>query len=114
MPLIVSQHWFRLWLGNILRDPISVRTRIPKGGKLDKYATNSPLVAYLSNLPPFDVLVLTEIGSRNIEIAHNLLEDYNFMDVKPNQNYYGGVGIFWRNDIQNFTQHIVCAVNVYV
>ena len=26
------------------------------------------------------------------------------MYVKPNQNYYGGVGIFWRNDIQNFTQ----------
>ena len=26
------------------------------------------------------------------------------MYVKPNQNYYGVVGIFWRNDIQNFTQ----------
>ena len=62
------------------------------------------LVAYLSNLPPFDVLVLTEIGSRNIEMAQNLLEGYNFMYVKPNQNYYAGVGIFWRNDIQNFTQ----------
>ena len=61
-------------------------------------------VAYLSNLPPFDVHVLTEIRSRNIEMAQNLLEGYNFMHVKPNQNYYGGVGIFWRCDIQNCTQ----------
>ena len=62
------------------------------------------LVAYLSNLPIFEVLVLTEIGSRNIEMTQNLLEGYSFMYVKPNQNYYGGVGIYWRNDIQNFTQ----------
>ena len=26
------------------------------------------------------------------------------MYVKPNQNYYGGAGIYWRNDIQNLTQ----------
>ena len=47
---------------------------------------------------------MTEIGSRNIEMVQNLLEGYSFMYVKQNQNYYGGVGIFWRNDIQNFTQ----------
>ena len=62
------------------------------------------LAAYLSNLPIFDVLVLTVIGSRNIEMTQNLLEGYCFMYVKPNQNYYGGVGIYWRNDIQNFTR----------
>ena len=62
------------------------------------------LVAYLSNLPFFDVLVLTEIGSRNIEMTQNLLEGYSFIYVKPNQNYFGGVGIYCRNDIQNFTK----------
>ena len=62
------------------------------------------LVAYLSNLPIFDVLVLTEIGSRNIEMTQNLLEGYSFMYVKTNQNYNGGVGIYGRNDIQNSTQ----------
>ena len=37
------------------------------------------MVAYLSNLPIFDVLALTEIGSRNIEMTQNLLEGYSFI-----------------------------------
>ena len=60
------------------------------------------LVAYLSNLPLFDILVLTEIGSRNIDLARNLLPGYNFMYVIPTKNTHGGVGLYWKASLSSF------------
>ena len=42
----------------------------------------------------FDIIVLTEIGSRNISTVENLLPGFEFMYVTPDDNYYGGVGIY--------------------
>ena len=60
------------------------------------------LLAYLSNLPRFDVLVLTEIGARNIDLTVNLFDDYNFLYILPDKNVYWGVGIYvsdYLNDV---------------
>ena len=42
----------------------------------------------------FDIIVLTEIGSRNIDTAKYLLDSHEFYHVAPVNNMYGGVGIF--------------------
>ena len=61
------------------------------------------LVAYLSNLPLFDILVLTEIGSRNIDLARNLLPGYDFMYViYTNEKYSWGSGIILERQPQQF------------
>ena len=60
------------------------------------------LVAYLSNLPLFDILVLTEIGARNIDLTANLLTGYDFLYVLPDKNTHGGVGIYWRDRLTNW------------
>ena len=59
------------------------------------------LVAYISNLPLFDILVLTEIGARNIDLTANLLTGYDFLYVLPDKNTHGGVGIYWRDRLTN-------------
>ena len=41
------------------------------------------LIAYMSNLPPFDILMLTEIGSKNIDLAVNAFQDYTFHYTIP-------------------------------
>jgi len=47
----------------------------------------------------FQVIVLTEIGSRNLSTVEHLLIGYDFHYVKPNNNLYGGVGIYVSRDI---------------
>ena len=59
------------------------------------------LVAYLSNLPLFDILVLTGIGARNIDLTANLLTGYDFLYVLPNKITHGGVGIYWKDRLTN-------------
>ena len=48
----------------------------------------------------FDIIVLTEIGSRNIDTVKYLLDSHEFYSVAPVNNVYGGVGI---NVINNIT-----------
>ena len=49
----------------------------------------------------FDIVVLTEIGSRNIDLVKHLLNDYDFYYVTPLNNMYGGVGIYVSSNINN-------------
>ena len=46
----------------------------------------------------FDIVVLTEIGSRNIDTVKYLLDSHEFYHVAP-VNMYGGVGIYVSNNI---------------
>ena len=48
------------------------------------------LISYLFISPTLEVLVPTEISSRKIEMMQNVLNGYNCMPVKPNQNENGG------------------------
>ena len=59
------------------------------------------LVACLSNLPLFDILVLIEIGARNIDLTANLLTGYDFLYILPDNNTHGGVGIYWKDRLTN-------------
>ena len=61
------------------------------------------LLAFLSNLPTFDLLVLTEIGTWNIEVAVNHFSNYTYNYVLPKQNTHGGVGIFLNNTVKNIS-----------
>ena len=47
----------------------------------------------------FDVIILTEIGARNITTIQYIMNGYNFYYVIPENNFYGGVGIFVHNNI---------------
>ena len=49
----------------------------------------------------FDIIVITEIGTRNIELVKHLFENYKFHYVLALNNLYGGVGIYFSKDIQN-------------
>ena len=51
----------------------------------------------------FDILILTEIGSRNISVVETLLPGYAFHHVTPINNMYGGIGIYVSNDVENFS-----------
>ena len=47
----------------------------------------------------FDVIILTEIGARNITTVQNIMNEYNVYYVIPENNFYGGVGIYVHNSI---------------
>ena len=49
----------------------------------------------------FNVIVLTEIGARNISTAEHLLDDYEFLYTLPKSNMYGGIGLYLSEDITN-------------
>ena len=60
------------------------------------------LLYFLSLLRPhFQIIVLVEIGARNISTVEHLLPGYTFYHVLPKGNYYGGVGIYLCNSIEN-------------
>ena len=60
------------------------------------------LLYFLKDLnTKFDVIVLTEIGSKNISVVEKLLPDYNFHYVLPEKNKCGGVGIYTCNSLTN-------------
>ena len=49
----------------------------------------------------FDVIILTEIGARNLSVVLNLFPTYNFHYVRPQNDNYGGVGIYTHNSLLN-------------
>ena len=49
----------------------------------------------------FDIIILTEIGARNLTLVENLLPNYDFYFVKPCGNNYGGVGIYMSKSLLN-------------
>ena len=49
----------------------------------------------------FHIVVLTEIGSRNIDLIKHHLNDYDFFYVTPLNNMYRGVGIYISSNINN-------------
>ena len=60
------------------------------------------LVVFLELLQTnFDVIVLTEIGARNISTVEHLFDDYQFMYTLPKPNMHGGVGLYLSNAITN-------------
>ena len=60
------------------------------------------LVVFLKLLEmEFDVIILTEIGARNISTVENLMEGYDFHYVLPIDNMYEGVGIYLSENITN-------------
>ena len=60
------------------------------------------LIAFLKLLQTnFDIIVLTEIGTRNISTVEHLLDDFEFIYTLPKSNMYGGVGLYLGEDITN-------------
>ena len=60
------------------------------------------LACYLNILKmQFDIIVMTEIGAKNINLMENLLENYTLYYITPKSNRCGGVGIYIRNKLQN-------------
>ena len=47
----------------------------------------------------FDIIIITEIGSRNFDTVKYLLDSHEFYHVAPVNNMYGGVGIDVSNNI---------------
>ena len=61
------------------------------------------LVVFLKLLEmEFDVIILTEIGARNISTVENLMEGYDFHYVLPIDNMYGGAEFIWVKILQIF------------
>ena len=55
------------------------------------------LIAYMESLSyKFDIILLTEIGSSNVDYLDNILPDYHFDYVSPSLRC-GGAGIYYRN-----------------
>jgi hypothetical protein len=60
---------------------------------------SSILSTFLSTLETqFDLIVLTEIGSRNLSTVKHLFKNYDFYFVPPDGNMFGGVGIYVNNN----------------
>ena len=72
----------------------NIRSLSKNGGKL---------LAFLSNLPVFHVLVLTEIGVWNIEVAVSYFSEFAYDYALPEHNSFGGVAIFMNKNIDNIT-----------
>ena len=49
----------------------------------------------------FDVIILTEIGARNLSVVLNLFPNYSFHCVRPHNNNYGGIGIYTHDSLLN-------------
>ena len=62
------------------------------------YANHRALCQYLQLLSlKFEVIVLSEIWSYNIQFYHNILPDYKFHYALPNDTYVGGVGMYMKS-----------------
>ena len=62
------------------------------------------LLHFLKSLKTkFEVIVLTEIGTKNISVVENLIPDYNFNYVLPTKNKCGGIGIYTSDLLTNVT-----------
>ena len=59
----------------------------------------------------FHIIVLSEIGARNIGTVEHLLPNHDFHYVLPRDNYFGGVGIYIHKDI--FGVQIMDELSIY-
>ena len=60
------------------------------------------LLTMVSSIPTeIHIIVLTEIGARNLGIVQKLFPNYEFHYVIPKTNQYGGVGIYTSDMIEN-------------
>ena len=60
------------------------------------------LACFLSALETnFDIILLTEIGARNISTVVNLFDGYDFFYVLPHSNMKGGIGVYLSSSIKN-------------
>ena len=59
------------------------------------------LLAYLSNMAPFDILVFTEIGRKNLTLVQGIFPDHEVYFDIPEKYPRGGVGIYLSHDISN-------------
>ena len=67
---------------------------------------NAMLLSYLECLTfKFDVIVLSEIWTHNIDLYINLLPDFTFFYDLPEASNIGGVGIFVRNKLNPTVRH---------
>ena len=63
------------------------------------------LLNYLNILDAqFQIIVLTEIGARNLSVVEHLIPNYTFHYVTPISNMFGGVGIYFSNDIEHLQE----------
>ena len=70
-------------------------------GSLPKHG--GELLVFLEALEiNFHIIVLSEIGARNIGIVEHLLPYHDFHYVLPRDNYFEGVGIYIHKDIFGF------------
>ena len=54
----------------------------------------------------FDIILLKEIGTRNIAVVKHLYENYEFHYILPSNNLYGGVGLHFSKNIHSFWEYI--------
>ena len=47
----------------------------------------------------FDIIVLTEIGARNLSTVECLLHNVYYIIISPENNMFGGVGIYISDNI---------------
>ena len=60
------------------------------------------LLNFLGNLKTeFRIIILTEIGSRNLTVVEKLFPNYTFFHKIPHKNNWGGVGIYVHNSLSN-------------
>ena len=58
------------------------------------------LLCFLASLTcRFHIIILTEIGARNIGTVEHLMSNYRFFYVIPTRNMFGGVGIFVSDEL---------------
>ena len=62
------------------------------------------LYVYLESLnTSFDVIILTEIGARNLSVVQKLLPNFTFFYSPPVDTNWGGVGIFQSKSLTNIS-----------
>ena len=64
----------------------------------------------------FHVIVLTEIGARNLSLVEHLMPDYTFHYVIPATSAVGGVGIYVSDDLTNISvvpDHVIKTCNCH-
>ena len=70
------------------------------------------LACFISTLEThIDVIVLTEIGARNISTVEHLFQNYTFFYVTPCNNPKGGVGIYVSHRMNDIVINNECSYN---
>ena len=60
------------------------------------------LYVYLESLNTnFDIIILTEIGARNLSVVQKLLPNFTFVYSPPVDSNWGGVGIYLSKSLTN-------------